>query len=228
VAQIVQAFAATRARAPGAMLVLAGAVDARLDLHRLIAALGLADAVRYVEPRTDEAFDTAIAAGDVSLNLRWPTALETSGPWVRSLALGRATVIVDLAHQGHVPALDPRTWRRHAPCEDPSSGADGAAVTVAVDILDEDHSLRLAMRRLAVDQELRDRLGREGRRFWQREHTVERMEGDYVRAIARALDRPVPTPNLPAHLRPDPLEAAERLLAPFGDLDLFRPAPPLA
>jgi hypothetical protein len=51
-----------------------------------------------------------LAACDVTLNLRWPTARETSGPWLRALAAGRATVITDLVHLDDVPSLDPRTW----------------------------------------------------------------------------------------------------------------------
>jgi hypothetical protein len=43
------------------------------------------------------------------LNLRWPTALETSGPWLSCLAMSRPTVLIDLAHQGTCPTLDPRT-----------------------------------------------------------------------------------------------------------------------
>ena len=216
VPQILRAFAATRDWVPNACLLLAGHLDPSLDLEREIESVGLEDSVRLAEPADDREFDTAISAADVSLNLRWPTALETSGPWIRSLALSRATIIVDLAHQPHVPVLDPRTWRRHGPCEELSSDADAKAIAVAIDILDEDHSLRLAMRRLATDSALRDRLGREARRYWEREHTVARMADDYARAIALAMDQPVPNPKLPAHLRPDPAEFATGLLARAG------------
>src|SRR2546430_12142591 len=55
-------------------------------------------------------FRSHLAACDVTLNLRWPTARETSGPWLRALAAARATVITDLVHHADVPSLDPRTW----------------------------------------------------------------------------------------------------------------------
>ena len=58
-------------------------------------------------------------------------------------AAGTPTVTIDLVHMADVPALDPRTWLRRRP---------GLPCTVAIDILDEDHSLRLAMRRLATDR----------------------------------------------------------------------------
>jgi glycosyltransferase involved in cell wall biosynthesis len=220
--EILRSFAATRASVPDLRLLLAGLPDRRLDLEAQIAALALGDAVHRLQPDNDDEFDAAIAAADVSLNLRWPTALETSGPWVRSLALSRATVIVDLVHQQHVPVLDPRTWRRHAPCEDVSPGADADAVAVAIDILDEEHSLRLAMRRLATDRPLRETLGRRARQFWEREHTVERMAGDCERLMAQALRQPMPVADLPSHLRPDPASFARQVAQPFDvDLSIF-------
>lgn len=214
VPQILRAFAATRAWLPDVRLLLAGRRDPALRLDQEIAGLSLADAVTVVEALDDDEFDEAIASVDVSLNLRWPTSLETSGPWLRSLALGRASVIVDLAHQ-RLPVLDPRTWRRYSPCDDLSAGADVRAIAVAIDILDEDHSLRLAMRRLAADPALRDRLGREARQYWEREHTVTRMIEDYERVIAATLSQPSPDVTLPTHLRPDPERHARELVAAF-------------
>lgn len=216
VPQVLRAFAATRPWTPDAQLVLAGTPDPQLDLMSAIETLGIGDAVHVIARASDDEFDDAIAACDVGLALRWPTALETSGPWLRLLAAGRATVIVDLAHQRHVPALDPRTWRRHAPTDDLGAGADARAITVAIDIIDEDHSLRLAMRRLAGDTALRDRLGLAARRYWDAEHTVDRMVADYERVLADACTRPAPSPDLPAHLWDDGTSRVRELLAPFG------------
>ena len=216
VLQALRAFAATRARVPDARILLAGRTDPTLFLEREIATLGLMNAVTRIEPADDGEFDAAVASVDVSLNLRWPTSLETSGPWLRSLALGRASIIVDLAHQGHLPVLDPRTWHRHSPSDDLGPDADARAIAVAIDILDEDHSLRLAMRRLATDAALRDRLGREARLYWEREHAVARMVEDYERTIEATLALEPPEPTLPAHLRPDPGRFGRTLIAAFG------------
>jgi hypothetical protein len=118
-------------------------------------------------------------------------------------------VIVDLAHLADVPALDPRTWSSHA--------APGVApVAVALDILDEDHSLRLAMRRLAVDADLRETLGAAARAYWTREHSQDAMLTDYRRVLALASSRPPPRPDLPAHLRGDESGLVERLLDHVG------------
>jgi glycosyltransferase involved in cell wall biosynthesis len=211
--EILRAFSAVRSWLGPARLLLAGRRDPRVDVDRLARELKLTDLVHVIDGLDDQAFDAAIAATDVSLNLRWPTALETSGPWLRALALGRATVITDLAHQGHLPVLDPRTWRRHAPCDDTSDQADRRAIAVAIDILDEDHSLRLAIRRLGVDHSLRRQLGAQARAYWMQEHTVDRMIGDFEAAAERALDAPEPQASGPGHLTPDALAFARQLLS---------------
>jgi glycosyltransferase involved in cell wall biosynthesis len=221
VRQALRAFAASCGRTGPAHLLLAGAVDPHLDVPGLVAGLGLSAVTHVAGPLDAERFDVAIAASDVCLNLRWPTALETSGPWLRALAASRATVVVDLAHLAPVPTLDPRTWHPHEP-RDRTADADAAAVTVSIDLLDEDHSLRLALQRLAVDQALRDRLGAAGRRYWEAEHTVERMVDDYDRVLARALAAPQPRAPVPAHLRPDPLAHTRAVLDPVTDADVVR------
>jgi len=215
VPQILRAFADTRRRHSHSRLVLAGAPDPAVDVAALTAQLGLSDAVHVAGVLDDESFDRAVAAVDVHLNLRWPSALETSGPWLRALAAERPTVVVDLPHLGHLPTLDPRTWRLHAPAQ--AGARDQDAVAVAIDILDEDHSLRLAMSRLAGDAALRETLGARARRYWESAHTVAHMVEDVDRAILRAAGLPAPTIALPAGLRPDPLAFARELVAPLGD-----------
>jgi len=215
--QILKAFAAVLPYAPTAHLLLAGAAARHYDVAADVRGRGLESRVTitgYVD--TDEALTACIAACDVSLNLRWPTAREMSGPWLRALATGKPTITIDLAHLTDVPSLDPRTWQvnsvatrdsRLAARPDPSNRDLRTAnrdtlepVTVAIDILDENHSLRLAMRRLATDGELRASLGAAGRRYWEREHSMPRMLEDYERILADAAGRPAPRVTLPQHL----------------------------
>ncbi len=92
-------------------------------------------------------------------------------------------------------------------------------VCVAIDILDEDHSLRLAMRRLASDAALRDALGRAARAWWAREHSLEAMVEDYERVLCDAAARPVPDVNLPSHMRNPGDRTLRALLTPFGIQD---------
>ena len=213
VPQVLEAFGSLLSHAPDARLVLAGAPARHYDVHAHIARLGIAANVTvagYIDD--DRLFDEYVAACDVSINLRWPTAREVSGPWLRALAAGRATITTDLAHMADVPALDPRNWQLH-------QGFAGHApepVTIGLDILDEEHSLRLALRRLARDEGLRAQLGRAAVAYWERNHAPARMLDDYRRVIARAATIPVPAPDLPAHLRTDGTAHLDQLLEPFG------------
>ena len=212
--QVLDAFAALLPYAPDARLLLAGAPAPHYDLDADIAVRSLRPSVvttGYLE--SDEELTTHIAACDVGINLRWPTAREVSGPWLRCLAAGLPTIVIDLAHVD-VPSLDPRTW---LPNRTTSGGTSATApVAVAIDIVDEDHSLRLAMRRLANDGELRASLGRAATEYWEREHATERMIEDYRRIIPLAMTKPVPRPMLPAHLVNDGDATLRDLLKPFG------------
>jgi len=222
VPQILEAFATTRHRLPEARLLLAGTPDPTLDLPWIIRMAGLADVASVIETPDDEDFDRLIGATDVTLSLRWPSAGEMSGPWLRALATGRATVVLDLEQLGDVPTLDPRTWRPSGP----GGSGTGEAVAAAVDIMDEGHSLRLALVRLGTDSVLRADLGRAARAWWEAEHTVDRMADDYEAAFARAVASAPPKAALPEHLRPDPLGAARDLVTAIDD-DLMGRLEPL-
>jgi glycosyltransferase involved in cell wall biosynthesis len=214
--QILTAFAATLASTPSARLLLAGEAASHFDLKGEIKQRGIASrtiVTGYVE--SEARLTEYIAASDATLNLRWPTAGEISGPWLRCLALGLPTVIVDLAHLADVPGLDPRTWQTHG-------GVSAAPVCIAVDILDEDHSLALAMRRLAAQPSLRARLGQAAADYWSREHAVELMVEDYRALLGRALLAPAPTAALPAHLRDDGRGVLDGIGRRFGLAPILR------
>ncbi len=236
---MLDALAAVLPYAPSAHLLLAGAAAEHYDLAADVLRRGLGSRVTitgYLE--TDAELTDCIAACDVSLNLRWPTAREVSGPWLRALAAGRPTVIIDLAHLADVPSLDPRTWRLRLSgfgIRDPGSADPGsripdpgtiAPVTVAIDILDEDHSLRLAMRRLASDAALRAELGAAGRRYWDEEHSMPRMVEDYRRILVTAAGRAAPEVKRPPHLVTNGDRVLRRVLDECGlRVELaFRPA----
>jgi glycosyltransferase involved in cell wall biosynthesis len=210
---IVRAFAAIHRSVADAHLVLAGVADKHLNVQELAHELGVDTVVHLLGELDDTTFDRAIASVDVSLHLRWPTAVETSGPWLLALSAARPTVITDLAHLASVPTLDARTWRCHQPEWSPGSSDPGTdAVAVAIDILDEDHSLRLALQRLAVDPALRAQLGRAGHDWWRHRHTLTHMVDDYEKAIAQAIQSPSPSVSLPGHLRPEPERHSRSLI----------------
>jgi glycosyltransferase involved in cell wall biosynthesis len=213
VPQVLDAFADTRRHVSNIHLLLAGAPPPHYDPRPAIERLGIRDAVTltgYLE--RDDDLTAHIAACDVALTLRWPTAREISGPWLRCLAAGTPTVIIQLAHLVDVPSLDPRTWHAHAGSLSP----DAEPVCIAIDILDEDHSLRLAMRRLARDADLRQRLSRAGQRYWNDTHSLAAMVDDYRRVIPLAIAQPAPDVSLPAHARQHGDDTLLELLRSFG------------
>jgi len=221
VPQMLRALAAIRGVVPGVRLRLVGDVAPYYDVHADAASHGVADLVEITGWADDDAFDRAIVDSDVCLCLRWPTNREASGPWLRALAAGKPTIVNDLAHLADLPTLDPRTWEVQVAA---AGAADATrvwrreeAIAVAVDILDEDHSLALAMRRLALDATLRAELGAAARRHWAAGHTVAHMADDYERAIRAAAAAPAhPGRPLPGHVTEDHTGLARRLAAGVG------------
>jgi glycosyltransferase involved in cell wall biosynthesis len=218
VPQVLRATATTILYNPKVRLMLAGAAAGHYDVAADVRERDLEKEViitGYLDD--DEDFTDHLAACDVSLNLRWPTAREVSGPWLRALAAAKPTVTIDLAHMANVPALDPRTWTA-APLGTAYDDTP-APVTVALDVLDEDHSLRLAMLRLSNDADLRNRLGAAAREHWIRHHSKQCMIDDYRRVITRALSTPRERPAnaaLPRHLTDIADRKLHALLEPFG------------
>jgi len=217
VPQVLDAFAEVRPYLPDARLLLAGASASHYDVDADVERRNLGPLVIRTGYLPDEDLTAHLLSCDVSLNLRWPTAREMSGPWLRALAVARPTIVVDLEHTADVPSLDPRTWKvSHAR---PAGEAEPDPVTVAIDILDEAHSLRLAMRRLGTDAELRARLGAAAGAYWRREHSLNAMKDDYRRAIARALEGPAAghaAAHWPAHLTDRGDRVLNQLLGSMG------------
>jgi len=208
---------------PGAHVRLVGQTAAHYDVMADAKAAGVADRVTIVGYVSDEALTREMLACDVCLCLRWPTSHETSASWLRCLAAGKPTIVNDLKHLVDVPTLDPRTWTVLQARTDAAAATrptpPNDAVAVSIDVLDEDHSLRLAMRRLANDAPRRVQLGRAARAWWQAHHTLDAMAADYERVIADAVRRPAPDPaslGLPPHLTADHTDLARRLLDEMG------------
>lgn len=220
ISQAVNALAAITPHVPNTHLLVGGATVSFYDIAAEAEKAGVASRVTVAGFVLEEELTGYIAASDVCLCMRWPTARESSASWLRCLSMGKPTVITDLVHTIDVPSLDPRSWAPfHPTLSSPTAGAgeEGEPVSVRIDILDEDHSLRLAMLRLARDAELRARLGRRARAWWQAHHTLERMAADYERVIELALSRPAPgRAGLPPHLLADGSDLARRLLTDVG------------
>ena len=195
------------------------AVQASLSHSNWRIRRGCAAVLGYVD---DAEVPRYLAATDVCLCLRWPTARETSATWLRALAAGKATIVTDLAHLQDAPLLPAARLPREAPADTPESPAP---IAVAVDIWDEEQELPAAMLALARDATLRRRCGDAARAWWAASARMEHSAEDYERVMAAAAARPTTRYAIPRHLNQDGGRHARRLLAPFGLLpDILRHA----
>jgi glycosyltransferase involved in cell wall biosynthesis len=213
IAPLLRAVSVARAYEPRIRVLLVGQALPHHDALSIARELGIEEIVTCTGYVPDHEVGAYLAATDVVSCLRWPSARETSASWLRAIAAGRATIVTDLAQQADVPTLDPRSWT----VLDATPGQTARpAIAVSIDVLDEDHSLTLAIKRLATDPALRQQLGVSAEAHWRANHTVEHMVADYETLLAGLKPR-FHTRQLPAHLRPDGLEHMRAILAPFGE-----------
>jgi glycosyltransferase involved in cell wall biosynthesis len=206
--QLLDAMAAMPELPVHALLV--GQRAAHYDVVADVARLGLEARVHIAGYVSDAELPAHLAACDVCWCLRWPSNGETSASWLRCLAAGRPTLITALAQLEDVPSL--------------TVDADGVAplaahpgaVSIAVDPVDERRDIAFALAACAADRALRDTLSVNARARFERSHTLPRMAGAYLEAIADAAARPRPTPELPAHLRDDGTGTAREILRGLG------------
>jgi len=224
IAQVVRQLAAVSQHAPQVFLLLAGQSAGHYDAAADLREAGVADrAVIAGFIEHDEIADY-LEAADVCLCLRWPTSRENSAAWLRCLAAGRPTVVTDLAHMTDISSYDPRSWTAlYTPAA--TRDADGWPLPqepscVSVDLMDEEHSLHLAMQRLATDARLRSRLSRRAHELWQERFTLDGMAARYRALIEQAIAAPMPgaaaLAGLPAHFRTDGTEGASARLREAG------------
>jgi len=86
-----------------AHLLIAGEVSPVLDFASAAEDAGAADRVHTMGFLDFEEFEQAIAACDLCVNLRYPTAGETSASLLRVLAVGRPAIVSDYAHSAELP-----------------------------------------------------------------------------------------------------------------------------
>ncbi|HEX3532164.1 MAG TPA: glycosyltransferase family 4 protein [Thermoanaerobaculia bacterium] len=167
-----RAFARLRREvAPGALYLLVGEVSPQYDFAKLLTPELSAGVVPV--GRTDlPAFLRYMAAADVTINLRYPSAGETSGTLIRLLGLGKAVVVSDTGAFAEIP--------------------DGCCAKIDLDATEEE-LLFVTLRALASDPELRRRMGENARRHIAAHHTLEGSAAgyaDFVRAIVEARPEP--------------------------------------
>ncbi len=159
---LLQAYAGLAGDHPEVRCFLVGEPEKELDLPGQIARLGLQDRVAVTGYVSLEEFHRYIAACDIAVNLRYPSAGETSGPVVRLMGSGKAVLVSNLGPFAEWP--------------------DGTCLKVDLGPA-EAPMLEFYIRRLAEDEPLRRQLGDNARRYVAEEHAMERSVERYVRFL---------------------------------------------
>lgn len=160
---VLRAIASLRASHPGIRYLLVGSVSPSYDVRAAIARAGLEDSVSvtgYVERR---AFEDYVAAADICLNLRHPTAGETSASLLRLLGAGKPTLVTASGSFAELPA--------------------GVAAQVDLDASEGDLIVAYC-RMLAARPDLAAVLGARARAYVAREHSLDGAAASYMRFLA--------------------------------------------
>lgn len=155
--------------------------------------------------------DQLLRDADVVLVMPWPPADDLTAA-IAAMAHRRPIVLFDTVSTAGWPTLDPQTWLPRG------LTSDGDPIAIAIDPRDEEHSLAIALRRLAADGALRDRLRDAAHRWWQQHATIQHAVTAWRRILDEAASiAPPPSPSgFPAHLTADGTARAREWLAPFG------------
>ena len=161
---LLEAYMALRRERPEVRCFLVGEPDPALDLPGGLDRLGLRDRVVVTGYVALEQFYRYIAACDVAVNLRYPTAGETSGALLRLLGCGKAVILSNVQPFAEWP-------------DD---------VCLKVDLGPAEVPMLLHyLRRLVQDAALRRQLGENARRYVGTHHTLERSAAEYLSFLGR-------------------------------------------
>ena len=219
VTQALRALARVAHETPWHMMLCGEQVD-HYDPRADARLFGVSDRVTVTGYIDEHEMPGYVDAADVCVCLRWPTSRETSASWLRCLAAGKPTIVTDLVHLTDVRSLDPRDWTVVGwPARPDAVGPVVRPACISIDIVDEDHSLGLALRRVSTDRDLRETLGQSARQLWTDRFALDRMAAGYARVMARVsgtrADDHRPG-DVPPHLRRDGTDLASAILSDFG------------
>ena len=158
---VARAVARAASSVPRLRLLLAGPVPDESALRSLLERRGVAGRTVVTGRVPLEALPAHIAAADLVLHLRYPTAGETSAALLRVLAQGRPAVVPDLPNLEEIPA----------------------DAVVKLDVADEEGEATRALLRLAASPELRERLGRRAAAYAGAAHAPRRCAASYEAAL---------------------------------------------
>ena len=206
-----RAFARLRREVPDALYLLVGEPSPYYDFASVLTPELSPGVVQVGRTELDQFLRTMVAA-DITINLRWPTAGETSGTLIRLLGLGKAVIVSHTGAFAEIP--------------------DDCCAKIDLDATEEE-LLAATLRALATDEALRARMGENARRHIRTHHTLEgsaRGYADFLReTVAARLQpfRPVPplSPYPPEDVLTDLAAAVAGEAADLGvgedDVDLL-------
>jgi len=153
-----------------------------------------------------------LAECDAVVALTWPPFETPLTPALAGMAAGKPVVAMEIEATAHWPALDPQTWRPRG------LAATAAPIAVTIEPRDEEHSLMLAMRRLATDLPLREQLGHAAHTWWQANATPAHAAAAWnpILEEAGSLAPPLRPSDWTKHLGADGTELARAILNEFG------------
>lgn len=155
---------------PDVTLLVVGGDSPHYDLTRLARFAGIERAVRRLGHVPDDQLPDLFAAADVCINLRYPTAGETSAAVLRLMSAGLPTIVTDTGAFADLP--------------------DDSVLKVSPDAF-EGETLIAFLRALATDQAFRHAVGANARAYVEREHTMRRAAEGYLDAIQEVTGRPL-------------------------------------
>ncbi len=162
---VLRALRLVRDQIPEMLLIVAGSVAPGIDLARQAQAYGVEDRVRLLGYVSDDEARLVARAADVCVNLRYPSAGETSASLLRLLGAGRPVLVT-----------------RDRPTDEYPRDA-----VLPVDVgPSEDELVAEFLYLLYRDDELRRAAGDAAREFVEREHGIGRMASGYRDAVREA------------------------------------------
>lgn len=163
---ILRAFARFREKRPNAIYLLVGELVPPYQMEERIHELGLDGAVSitgYVDMDTFQAYMTAC---DVGINLRFPTAGETSASVIRLMETGKPVIVSNVGWFAELP--------------------DDCCLKVDPGEMEEE-TLLAYMEFLAAKEEFRRSLGARARAYVEEHHTLEGSAQGYIAFIQEIL-----------------------------------------
>jgi glycosyltransferase involved in cell wall biosynthesis len=164
---VLRAVKALRAGRPDIRYLLVGSISPSYDPRAAISRAGLEDSVTVTGYVDRAAFEDYVAAADICLNLRHPTAGETSASLLRLLGAGKPTLVTA---SGSFAELPP-----------------GIAAQVDLDASEGDLILEYC-RLLAERPDLAAAMGAQARAYVAHEHTLDGAATGYMRFLAALYD----------------------------------------